>query len=250
MQLKQITLITLFCLHFVCFSQIDSNSTKKIKYFFEVGYIHQFNVSHFRVYSSDISNTSATTDRGGISKSVEIGFGLKINKWKLGIDVRGNNTKSITTQSNFFPYIILLTHDFDVNYNMFTGFLSLQREMHLNSNNYLNFKIAIGYGSSNGYNFVSQEKQVELEVHGDTKNYITTTDLPSFKGLQSDFSMYLFSKTKIGDFGIGVNFSILPYHYLTGKITFTDWIYDQGFSNRQITRGYLGFGLKYTWIQK
>lgn len=178
----------------------------------------------------------------------QLKIGYSLNNWNISINYRHDRIYNLINVSRLSPYTNLFSTDFEVKYGINSVGLGLGKNLYINDNTYigLNLDVYRTFGSS----FDSGVKTSDYDqLYFDT---VSTYDYNYTFYKSSDWStnvaISLNTETAIGDFGLELNWMIIPR--LVTTLNSTEYFKNHEFNSTEtsaLNRGYYGFSLIYAW---
>jgi hemolysin activation/secretion protein len=231
----------------LCSAQ-DVDSLNQAKYFANISFQREYSI-----FADPYLNTNSyfnETSLGSSSNTISLTNGIKLNKWNFGIILSARKIKETKNASFSYPIIPYVSKNVEFNVLLFNAGIQLSRIVYETKHNEIGLSFGLTYAivpekvnEDERFNLLRESDSSEVRFIQKARNFKST-------GYQVQFGLIHTTKTKIGDFGIGIHGSIIPTIFLDYSIK-QDYP-NLGFSTKSSTlnRGFMGFGLVYSWSNK
>jgi hypothetical protein len=240
----------------VFFAQ-ETESKNRIDFFAEINCSHSFNTNHqYGAYGIYGDNYTSLTDKGSSVQSANSTLGIEWRKWRLGGKLGFHKIINDLDYVTFSPDYPLVKRDFNYQQHLFSAGMSIERLIYLNKNSFLSLSVSISPSFELDTAFEEKTFEYYNNVNQETEEMISESFVRLVKYPLLDLSIKLFSTTKIGDFGFGINFLKLPQRAATGNIyQIRDYLDPPlrlrfGFRGIYLPEYYIGFSIAYQWKKR
>ncbi len=249
--------LPLFIFQFIelSFFAQETERENKIDFFVEANYSYSLNTNHkFGLVGVYGDNYNSLTDKGSSVQSANSTLGIEWRKWMLGGKIGFHKVTNDIDFVRYSPMYPLIKKDFNYQQNNLSVGMSIEKLILLNKSSFLSLGLSLSHfiNLNNAYNegtFEYFNENNQESVVMTTESYINKGEYPLI-----ELSLKLFSVTKIGDFGIGINLIRLPERFAHG------YIYEDrdnlpitlryGFGGNFLASNYIGFSIAYQWKKR
>lgn len=228
--------------------EIQDSLSTKVRYFLSIGCGEEFSLnrnpaSTYNLYKSEVS-------LGGNSTQITVSNGVSISNWKIDATLTARKIKEVKNVSSYMPLHPHVSRNIVYDFWGFGFGATISKDFDVKKDNVLNLFLGLSYFQVSNKIFADQHfiairpsDSVEVEFTQKASIYKSSGRLLRF-GLSHSV------KTKVGNIGLMLSCSIQPVISVYYSVKQNSPSIGFESNTNKLNRGYLGFGVVYSWNRK